>query len=187
MISWLRRFTRVSPLILLLFLSIGTSGQMAPDSASAQCRKFVRDFYDWYAPIAISRTDINASDIAIRDRAKDFTPDLLAALQDDSRAQAENPGMIVGLDYDPFLNSQDPAGHYFVGRVVPRGSTFWVEVLEGSHGKKASKPSIVPEVRVDSGKCVFVNFHSNMVPGKDEVDLLSWLKTLKMRREKGQK
>jgi len=187
MIDWLRGSAGRKLLILLLFLSSGASGQVAPDSASGQCRKFVRDFYDWYTPIANSKTDINASDIAIRERAKDFAPDLLAALQDDSRAQADNPGMIVGLDYDPFLNSQDPAAHYSIGRVIPRGNAFWVEVFEESHGKKAPKPSIVPEVKIDSGKCVFVNFHNSVIPGKEEVDLLSWLKTLKKQREKSQK
>jgi hypothetical protein len=186
-IDWLRRSAGRKVLITLLFLSNRASGQVVPDSASAQCRKFVRDFYDWYVPIANSKTKIAASDIAIRERSKDFAPDLLAALQEDSRAQAENPGMIVGLDFDPFLNSQDPAAHYSIGRVMLRGNTFWVEVLEESHGKKGAKPSVVPELKIDSGRCVFVNFHTSLLPRKDEVDLLSWLKTLKMQREKSQK
>lgn len=186
MIDLLRMSSGSRFLVLLLLLLGIAMGQVAPDSA-AQCRKFVGEFYAWYVPIANSKTDVNSSDIAIRERPKDFAPDLLIALQDDSRAQAENPGMIVGLDYDPFLNSQDPGAQYSIGRVIPRGNTFLVEVFEESHGKKAPKPSIVPEVRIDSGKCVFVNFHTSVIPGKEEVDLMSWLKTLKRQREKIQK
>lgn len=186
MVDWFRRSAGRTFLILCYFYQ-GCIGQVAPDSTSAQCRKFVRDFYDWYVPIANSKTNIAASDIAIREKPKDFAPDLLAALQEDSRAQAENPGMIVGLDFDPFLNSQDPAAHYFIGRVILRGNTFWVEVFEESHGKKAAKPSVVPELRIDSGRCVFVNFHTSLLPGKEEVDLLSWLRTLRKQREKANK
>jgi hypothetical protein len=45
-----------------------------------------------------------------------FESGLLAALKEDVAAQAAAKGEIVGLDFDPFLNTQDPAESYEVGQ-----------------------------------------------------------------------
>jgi hypothetical protein len=49
-----------------------------------------------------------AWNLAIKTKSSVFSPQLALALKEDSAAQAKAEGEIVGLDFDPFLNSQDP-------------------------------------------------------------------------------
>jgi hypothetical protein len=54
--------------------------------------------------------------IAMEKQGSQFESGLLAALKEDVAAQAAAKGEIVGLDFDPFLNTQDPAESYEVGQ-----------------------------------------------------------------------
>ena len=38
-------------------------------------------------------------------------------------AYKKSPEEIVGLDFDPFLNAQDIAERYLVGKIIPKGGT----------------------------------------------------------------
>lgn len=67
-----------------------------------------------------------------------FSPELFHALCEDSETSKKAKGEIVGLDFDPFLNSQDPHARYEVGNVVPAGDSYRVEVLGVSAGRKVT-------------------------------------------------
>src|SRR4029077_17549131 len=110
-------------------------------------RHFVQNFYDWYAPIARSDRPGPPSDvIAIKSRRSAFTTKLAKALEADEAAQAKVKGDIVGLDFDPFLASQDPGEHYEVGKVSRTGQVFWAEVHSVVDGKMSPKPDVFAEV-----------------------------------------
>jgi hypothetical protein len=152
-----------------------------PSSETARVQRFVQEFYDWYAPIALKEHSGPSSDIAIQSKGFDFTPELAKALKEDSNAQKKVQGDVVGLDFDPFLNSQDPEDRYVVTKVTPRGQGFWVEVHGVVHDKMDTKPSVFAEVVKMRGIYRFENFQ--YPPGGQ--NLLSVLKSLRKERDHG--
>ena len=104
---------------------VGASGcAIAQPPAPADqdsCRRFVQAFYDWYAPLTQKETNAPTWERALREKRDAFTPALWQALENDARAQAQAQGDIVGIDFDPFLGSQDPAAHYRIRKVTVQG------------------------------------------------------------------
>lgn len=152
------------------------------DAASAnrlqECRKFVQSFYDWYAPIADKESG-GAMENIMKKKGNLFSSELRTRLLEDSAAQAKSKGEIVGLDFDPFLNTNsDVAKKYLATRVVQKGNDYWVDVHGVFAGKKSAAPTVTPAVGFLNGKCVFVNFHY----GKDVLpvneNLISVLKSI---------
>lgn len=160
-------------------------GQGAPESPS----DFVRHFYAWYVPRTLSQHSVPAYEFTLRTKKGLFTPSLFSALKEDLDAAAKVSDEIVGLDFDPFLNTQDPCKRYEVGKTIQRGDAYWVEVYGICSGKKSEKPDVWPEVvRVD-GHWLFGNFHYEHQAGEypDSADLLGILKILREDREKPHK
>ena len=161
--------------LLGIVLVMPLQAQASKDSRSA--RAFVARFYTWYTPIAINNHSDPAFGIALKRRKEYFTPELSQALQDDFDAQLKANGVIVGLDGDPFLQSQAPEAHHRIGKVTPKGDGFLVNVHGVRSGKPFEHPAVIPEVRLLNGRWVFVNFHSS-----DGWNILDMLKTLKEKR-----
>ena len=115
---------------LLLAIFSGPAMAQAPvrQAESTACRKFVQDFYDWYAPLAKKSLREPAWNLALQRKPEAFSADLLKALKMDSEAAARAKGDIVGLDFDPFVGGQDPAGHYQARDVSWQGETCLIEV-----------------------------------------------------------
>jgi hypothetical protein len=121
------------------------------------CPSFVQRFYNWYLPKTLQKNEGQDWDLALRSKKYTFDPNLSRGLkQSELRASAEKD---AGLDMDPFLNSQDPADSYIVGKFTQKGSRCRVEVYGIFSGKKSAKPSVVPEVVFRNDRWVFVNFH----------------------------
>jgi hypothetical protein len=119
----------------LLSGSLYAQNQTAtPDSA----RDFVQQFYRWYVPVALSKHQESSWDVALRDKKMDFSPELAQALQRDSDAQAKVKDDIVGLDFDPFLNTQDPCQRFELGKVTQVKTAYRVEVFDICSGKKSA-------------------------------------------------
>ena len=167
-----------APLLVLSIMLLLTPSDTQATSPLGSLRLFVQGFYDWYVPIANKHNDVPSSDIALKQKASLFSPQLLTALREDSEAQAKVSGEIVGIDWDPFLNSQDPAKHYQVGLIMKKGATYMVDVHSIQDGKKSPKADVIVEVGQKDGKWFFVNFH--MPEGGD---LLSSLELLKKERQ----
>jgi len=142
-------------------------------------QKFVQDFYDWYVPKAQGDNNGAPWMIALKEKSSAFDPKLAAALTEDNAAQAKVDDDIAGLDFDPFLNSQDPGERYVVGAAKWKGNMLQVDVYSIASGKKSDKPDVVDDLVKTQGHWQFVNFE---YPG--EGDLLSTLATLKADREK---
>jgi hypothetical protein len=167
--------------LLLTVPHFGHGQAKGSDSPSESARKFVQEFYDWYTPGVVKASE-RGRQFDWRSRASDFDPALFRALKEDDDAQAKTKGEIVGLDFDPFLNSQDPCAPYKARKVIQKRDHYWVEVdLECEH-IKAERPIVTVEVMSKDGHWVFVNFHYSD-PKPSGADLLSTLQALKKDRE----
>jgi hypothetical protein len=171
----------------LLLISLTFTGlsaaQIRPQSReSLSCQRFAQQFYDWYVPFIEKHSDASY-DLALRRRPTVFSPELLHALRIDSEAQARVKGEIVGLDFDPFLGSQDPADHYEARLAMLQHGACSVEVWRSSPTDTAAKlnePEAVAELKQQNGHWQFVNFRYAVgVP-----DLLHLLANLREERRK---
>jgi hypothetical protein len=143
-------------------------------------RAFVQQFYAWYVPRALEPRGGDASDLALKYKRQLFSAELFRALKDDSDAQAKVKGEIVGLDWDPFLNSQDPCSRYEVGSATRDwAGVYSVEVFGVCWGRRSDKPEVIAKVGREHGRIVFVNFSA----GRDG-DLLAALRLSRQARER---
>lgn len=143
-----------------------------PQQGSESARSFVQQFYSWYVPISRGHNNESAWDIALRQKPDDFTPELTTALKVDSEAQAK-ADEIVGLDFDPFENGQDPCERYVAEQSVGKSGAYWVNVYGVCEGKKHIEPDVIAEVKQVQGRWVFVNFH--YLPKGDLLEVLNIL------------
>lgn len=162
----------------VLWLAASILAVQAADANNPEksCRTFVQSFYKWY----LTQPE---SDRAYKRRASAFSPELLKQLNDDYAASQKVSGEIVGLDFDPFLDTNaEPFAKYVATKVTRKGTNYLVQV-DGSGGNRTDHSRILPEVAFQNGKCKFVNFH---YPGSKEPNenLVSILKTLKNDRKK---
>ncbi len=160
---------------------------MAGSSSVAESpADFVKRFYAWYVPQTLSNNSVPAYEFTLTHKKDVFTPVLFKALKDDLAAAAENSDEVVGLDFDPFLNTQDPCERYDVGKAIAKGNSHWIEVYGICSGKRSVKPDVWPEVVHVNGRWVFSNFHYQHQAGEypDSADLLGILKILRQDRQK---
>jgi hypothetical protein len=159
-----------------LLAGVGSLFARAQKSAQGQedsCRRFAQEFYDWYAPITQKEMVTPAWDTALQVKRDAFSPQLFRALKADSEAQARAKGELVGLDFDPFVNSQDPADHYAARQIAVKTNSCSVEVWRASPSdtaEKSTKPAVVAKLAMSKGHWVFVNFQY------PETDLLTLLR-----------
>ena len=171
-------------LLLLLATAAFPSPQLQPDTdLEKSCRIFVQSFYNWYLPKALDVNETHAIDEALRSKVFSFTPELFKLLKEDSEAQAQSPGKIVGLDFDPFLSTQDPSERFVVTDVGHKGGTYFVEVDGISSTGKKEK--VIAELVNKKNQWLFANFHYpkfEHASAKD-ADLVTILKHLRETRQ----
>ncbi len=166
----------VSALLLTQSLLIhGSTGPVPVKSESA--RQFVQAFYDWYTPKALNGSAGDGWDLVLKSKRFVFSQRLVQALREDSAAAAKVKGEIVGLDFDPFLNSQDPDTRYLVRKVEQKGRSTLVSVHGVSDGKPSAKADVIVKLDKQNGHWRVTNF---LYPIGD--DLLGVLKKLKQER-----
>jgi len=132
-----------------------TSGAAA---AKKTPRHFVQEFYDWYTPVAQREKGVPGWEIAIKDRRSAFSRELVTELKEDFEVQS-NCKEIVGIDFDPFLNNQDPAQRYEVAEIRQDGRIFRADVYGVQSGERGKKPDVIAEFIEKAGHFNFVNFH----------------------------
>jgi len=142
------------------------------------CRDFVHDFYRWYVALAQKNSSEPAAVIAIRQKPSFFGEALKKALFEDHNAQ-KKADEIVGIDFDPFLNSQDPANRSDITNVVFKDGKCYAEIK--SPGSRSYTYDVRPELKLANGNWRFTNFHYNTDVAELR-DILSLLKILKDRR-----
>jgi hypothetical protein len=150
-----------------------TLGTPAADSEAQSAVLFAQGFYGWYARHG------DRYEAAVRDSPSFFAPVLLEAMRADIAAQARRPGEIVGLDWDPFLATQDPCDPYRVGRAARRGDTILVAVKGMcTDMQPRTGPDAIAELGRSKRRWVFVDFRH----GGDSGSLLQDLAALRQGR-----
>lgn len=122
------------------------------DSALA-VHQFVQGFYDWYTPIAVAPREGFAYYRVLSKSDSYLDLDLAAALRGDSVAQFSIPDTRQTLNFDPFLNTQDPCAPTEVVGVRRQGGTSRVTIRTC----RASRPGPVVEVRAVNGRWRITN------------------------------
>jgi hypothetical protein len=174
---------------LLFFLAVPGSlpAQVKSSRDIRSCRAFVQEFYDWYMRLPENTMATNdqrpADEIALKQRKSIFSVELSRRLQEDYDAANKAPGELVGLDFDPFLNSQDPDQGYVVGGVRLQGGSYRADVYGLADGKKREKPAVVAELVFENGRWLFLNFHYPNCKDTKNCNLLSILKQLERQRQ----
>jgi hypothetical protein len=179
--------------IALTFFSCGVGALQAqtPNTPSQpqDCGPFVQQFYNWYVAkenaLMKSNSRESALEVTLREKRSSFSPELVKGLKEDLAASKKSPGEIVGLDFDPFLNAQDIAERYLVGKITPKEDHYWVEVFGVWNGQKNSNPDVVPELVFENGHWIFTNFHYGKTDIPVNENLLSVLEVLK--KDRGEK
>lgn len=159
-----------SLVFLMLPCSLRAQATAIQESPSSS-RKFVEEFYGWYVPQALRHHATAAWNVAVRYRGSAFSPELARLLREDSAAQAKCEELI-GLDFDPFLNSQDPAKRYEVGEIHHEGRRYRVDIYSVQSGRRSEKANVSAELSKANGHWFFVNFYY-----PDDTDLLTILKS----------
>jgi len=172
----------LKPIISALALFALIAGAPTLHAEDSSPRKFVQDFYEWYVPMSARSHSEDASNIALKKRSSAFSAELLKALKEDALASSKSPGEIVGLDWDPFLNSQEQIERCVIGNISSKNGSFRVDIYDILGGKKDKKPNIIAEVKQENGHWIFVNFWN-----PDGGNLLSELRELSKSRKKTSK
>jgi hypothetical protein len=170
--------------VLLCALLLSTPWLQAlqgPQDSEKSCLHFAQAFYDWY--VAEVFKDFRTSDgkapwhAALKYKGNPFSPELTRALVE-SDAEAKTDGDPV-LDFDPILNSQDPAERYLVRTVTRKNGHYWAEVY-GVWSRPApedeKRPQAIAEMIFKDGRWQFVNFHYPNGTNPDNESLLSILR-----------
>ena len=167
-VSFMRNFGL--PMLAMISCSLMAQTE-APRYVGNSPNAFVEGFYSWYVPH-------NMSGVSIADMSKhlqlirsELSPQLAKLLEEDSAAQAKCKDLI-GLDFDPFLYTQEPAQHYKVGRTIQTKTGYRAYIYRLESGKRADKPDVTAEFAQRDGRWYFVNFY---YPGGS--DLLTNLKS----------
>ncbi len=121
-------------------------------------RQFVDMFYKWYVPHALNSDTNTPWNLAIKQKNVDFSDLLIKLLKEDSAAQARCEEL-VGLDFDPFLNGQDPEKSYEVGEINREGRVYRANIYGVRSGKRLDTYAVSAELSEENGHWVFVNFH----------------------------
>ena len=162
-----------SCLLLCVPLMLSARGRTSTHEM-ASARKFVQAFYDWYAPRAVKDLSLES---VLKKKPSLFTPVLAQALKEDLVAESKSNGDLVGLDFDPFLNSQDPVSHYKVVLVDRAAKGYRVTVKSVATPEMKYIATVVAEVVKVKGGWRFSNFRY-----PEDSDLLTQLKELKRSR-----
>jgi len=168
------------PLLLAAFLFEPQAHVESKGQTAEAARDFVQGFYSWYVPEALKTQEEPVWNVALKYKRTVFSPALFRALKEDSEAQARASGEIVGLDFDPFLNTQDPCDRYEVRTITPQEGGYRVDIYGVCSGKRNVKPDVVAKLAHQDGSWAFTNF---LYPAIHR-DLLGTLRTLRKKRQK---
>jgi len=150
---------------------------VAPHLCAAQrsAESFASDFFSEYPADATRFTSVPAWVDVARQPDSVLTAELAQALEADYTEGTEVAGEVGGIDFDPFLASQDPCETYRVTRVVPDGDVYLAEV----HGDCLSEgPVVIVELVSHGDTFRFANFRYPSVSD----DLLSILHAMREAR-----
>jgi len=135
-------------------------------------QKFYDGYWNQYLPkLKDPKFSLPGTEAVLRARPPVLSQELIDLIVKDEK-QSKATGEVGNLDFDPFLNSQDPEGKYLVTKVEASNATCKATIAHAH---------IVAELKLSGASWIFVNFHySYFTPAgkKDapDADLLQILK-----------
>ena len=175
-----RKDARMRIMKCLIVFCIVFCASQAQAQTPTQAEAFTKSFYAWYTQEGKDRS----VESVLLHKKEVLSPTLYKLLKEDRDAQAKVPGMIVGLDFDPFLNTQDAAQNYKVEKAIQKSTNYWVDVYALWNGVKSKKPALSAEVSCTNATCQFVNFHYVFdIP--ENRNVIQILKVLQKERKAG--
>ena len=175
----------VVPLLLILFL-VAPQGQSAQAAhavkAESEALRFAREFYRWYVFVSKEDGEGPVWERALKHRSEVFSAPLASALGEDLNAQGKVRGEIVGIDFDPFLNTQDPGDRYEVRGREKRGVRYFVDVYRVRPDGPGQRADVVAELSRVGGRWQFMDFH--YPAGGSLLRILTILRLDRDKREK---
>jgi hypothetical protein len=144
-------------------------------------KAFVQGFYDWYVGkiLAASRKKSGGGfgfDDALKQRPDWFSPELKRLLLEDVAASSKCKDEVVGLDWDPFLESQENPSVYAVGKAEKIAQGFRVSVDDKKLPKGDHNPVAQADVTFVGGHWTFVDFVQQPTDPKFRQGLIAILK-----------
>lgn len=182
-------------LLALVIVFFGFSGFVLAQethrrASVGSCQKFVQEFYDWYLKIS-GDIKIPPAEFAVRKRPYFFDLRLRQELENDYAAQrrlAPSEG-ISGVDFDPFLGTQDPGPKYMTKNCrleknvcFAEVSAFTPEPLRKGHA------DVIAELRFKDNRWQFFDFYlysDSTSTGAVRVSLLKELSFFREMRGEG--
>ncbi|MFL5616311.1 MAG: hypothetical protein ACJ796_21775 [Gemmatimonadaceae bacterium] len=150
----------------------------AADSAT----EMVQAFYDWYVPLANNMSLHGAEyDSVLANQRSWLSPEFLAAFRNDVEVQRRDTShdlVSVSADYDVFLNSQDPCGHYQARgtKATAQGYEVAIYGVCGDTRAPDTTAAILVEVARSGARWQIVNFKT---PGEPASNLRALLASTK--------
>lgn len=171
-------------LALLLLMCFTWSSQLAaqsrPPEDNESCKRFTQTFYNWYVSKVFGSFDHKGTDPlleALDYEGHPFSSELVQGIRK-VRAEEKKSHEAV-LDFDPILNTQDPAEHYLVREVTERNGHFLAEIYgvwDRPPADLGKGPQVVAEMTNKQGRWIFNNFHYPGSPYPQSENLVSILK-----------
>jgi hypothetical protein len=143
--------------------------RVVPEWPPPTASEFVKNFYEWYTPRALPDDTAGGWKHTL-DLIRWDLSDHLAMILKKGIAVPANCRELIRLDFDPFLYSREPGGHYKIGNIHRLGKTYEADIFRVENGKQRDKPDVMAEFRKYDEHWVFVNFH--YPSGSDLVSIL---------------
>ena len=157
--------------------------QAAVQPVAQQVKTFVQNFYNWYRLLAQTDHNVSTIELALQRKRFVFSRQLRALLDKDIRASHQVSGEVVGLDFDPILDSQEvPAPKYEVGSVNFKKGAYWVTVWASNGHQRTPKPTCILEIGSEDGHWVIQNVHYEDTGFSENENLITLLQTLAKER-----
>ena len=171
-------------LCLALFVLFGCSSPSSIKKSNPldDGKRFTQEFYDWYVSHVVGKSEGAAWEMVLRQRPASFGQELLRSLEEDADARAQSSDRIVGIDFDPFLNTQDPASRYKVEKFEQRRGTYFAQIC--GEGQGSPQADVIAELEHTSKGWAFVNFHYPNANSKEAQNLRALLTSLSASRRK---
>ncbi len=157
-----------------------SAGAVVAFASEAGARAFVQSFYDWYTGRMLAASKSKSGKgwgfiDGIRGRPDSFSPELKRLLEEDYAAARKCPSDVVGLDWDPFLETQDSPGAYRVGKVEKTAQGFRMSV-DDMKARGVNNPVAQADVAFVGGHWMFVDFVEEPTDPKSRQGLVAILK-----------
>ena len=167
------------PYAFTLLLLAGPAVPAAPpaqDDAKSRAQAFARSFYDWYTEAGQDRN----VEVVLLLKKDVLAPELYEALKADAEVTSKAEGELVGLDFDPFLNTQEASQPFDAGTAVAKGDSWWVPLTD----RKSHVLRVTAEVTCAAAGCRIANLHYPAQELPENENLVSILKVLARDRAK---